>query len=138
MILKKIHVILLQSASMCLVIIGPTTQKPTLVSIVVVCSNIGPRTILQLWKLLCWANIWPMSASQQWRVANNSNHYPTWARRLFATCGSSLLYHHTIKVCVYYTIHRRTIALSIVITISRHQLQYMTLSWFHNRTYYHN
>ena len=59
---------LLQSASMCWTIISPTAQNPPLAR---TCrANVGPATL----KLDCWSIVGPMSANQQWRVANNSNH----------------------------------------------------------------
>ena len=44
-------------------------------------ANVGPTT-LYLLKLKCWTIVGLMSASQQWRVANDSNYYPTFAQRL--------------------------------------------------------
>ena len=42
---------------------GPTVQNPPLVRISGV--NVGPTTVLQLLKLLCWANVRSMSARQR-------------------------------------------------------------------------
>ena len=64
MILKKIHVILLQSASMCLAIIGPTTQKPTLVSSCCMFQRWAKNNTSTV-EIFVLGNIWPMSASQQ-------------------------------------------------------------------------
>ena len=67
---------------MCWAIIGSTTQNPPLVRS---CgTKVGLTTVIQLLKITCWTKAWTMSARQQWRVANNSNHFPTLAQRLLA------------------------------------------------------
>ena len=39
-------------------------------------TNVRPTTVHELLKLECWTNVGPMSARQQWHLANNSFSYP--------------------------------------------------------------
>ena len=80
LMLRKIT--LLQYTGMCWSIIDPSTQNSPLVRSWR--ANVGPTKVLQLLKLSVGPMLGQYISTSKWRVANNSNHYPTLARRLLA------------------------------------------------------
>lgn len=74
------EITLLQLASMCWAILGPTTQNPPLMRSYVVGPTMGQQQYFIYWNL----SVWPMSARLDCRFVNNFNHYTTLAERLIA------------------------------------------------------